>query len=81
VPGVGRVTVQTEAGRIRRLDVAGVAPEDAAACAGEAPGGERLADRLGSEVAAAVAAVAVCSEEEGARRRASGNESDEDREP
>lgn len=75
VPGVGRVTVQTEAGRVRRLAIEG---REIAACAGEAPGSARMAGRLGPEAGAAVAAVAVCSEQEGARRRAPQNPTSED---
>ena len=70
VPGVGRVTVQTEAGRIRRLAVEGVASDRSEACIGRPADAEGLAGCLGPEAAAAVAAVAVCSEEEGARRGA-----------
>ncbi|MEF8792795.1 lipoate--protein ligase family protein [Thiohalorhabdus sp.] len=67
VSGVGRVTVQTEAGRIRRLEVAGVTPNRPASCIGLPVAREALAGCLGAEAAAAVAAVAVTSEGEGAR--------------
>jgi lipoate-protein ligase A len=68
VPGLGRVTVLTGDGRIRRLALEGVAPEAAAACQGCPPEAEALAACLPRPWARAVADVAVCSESEGARR-------------
>ncbi len=72
VPGLGRVTVQTDSGRIRRLAVEGVAPERTAACRGAAVEGSALAGCLGGAdaraLAGAVVEVAVCSEAEAARR-------------
>jgi len=76
VAGVGRVTVQTEAGRIRRLDVAGQPPARLHACLGLAPQAGRLAPHLGAAAAAAVAEVAVCDEQQGARRPAGANRED-----
>ncbi|MFP4561629.1 MAG: biotin/lipoate A/B protein ligase family protein [Thiohalorhabdus sp.] len=71
VPGLGRVTVQTEDGRIRRLDLEGVDPARSAACAGLPPYPALLAARLGGERAMewaeAVAATAVRDEHEAAR--------------
>ena len=81
VPGVGRVTVQTEAGHIRRLDVAGRPAEQTAACAGRPAESAALSGCLGPEVAEAVRTVAVCSEEEGARRRGGGRRSHEEGTP
>jgi len=72
VPGLGRVTVQTAAGRIRRLNLEGVPEAETAPCIGRPPRLEALADCLpgprAGEWAAAVAEVAVCSDNEGARR-------------
>jgi lipoate-protein ligase A len=78
LPTGGRVTVQTEGGRLRRLAVDGAAPRDLAACIGLVPDSPRLAEVLGAEAAAAVAGSAVCSEQEGARRRAPENPTNEE---
>ena len=73
LPGLGRVTVQTEAGRIGRLDLEGVDGDRIAACIGAPVEPDPLARCLGGPEAPAwaeaVCAVAVRSEEEAARLR------------
>ncbi|MFA9459889.1 lipoate--protein ligase family protein [Thiohalorhabdus sp. Cl-TMA] len=71
IPTLGRITVQTEGGRIRRLDLAGIDPARTAACTGLPLHAGLLAARLGGgEVgrrwAEAVVATAVQDDHAGA---------------
>lgn len=67
VPDLGRVTVQTLAGRIRRLDLAGPDAPDPVPAVGRAAEAESLAAVLPPPWARAVADVAVCDERTAAR--------------